>query len=368
MQARSIAPKIVLLAVLSTLSLAAAAPEPGGTGKAVKSPALTLEPIPGTSVKRVILSAKAAERLGIETRKVSEEAIIRRQVVGGLVIAALDKQPESKPPAGTLGWSAQPAPTPQPGASIAPMGPARVPSPPTPMAGGGFAGFGQAAPALEPAWAKDASGTRAAPASQPTTITAVPAATAPGARASARQPGGFERVVAGPASQAPAAPALVETDEAWVLVTLSQAEWERLAKDKPARIMSLGTRDKTADISARPSGMAPREDAKRSMLSVYYVVPNKDHGLTLNKRMRVELQLAGNEEKQKVVPYAAVYYDSKGAPWIYVNTKPLVFERRRVTVDRIVGGLAVVSDGPEIGTPVVTVGAALLYGAEIFGK
>jgi hypothetical protein len=63
-----------------------------------------------------------------------------------------------------------------------------------------------------------------------------------------------------------------------------------------------------------------------------------------------------------------VYYDAKGDAWIYVNTKPLVFERRRVGVERVAGELAVLSDGPPVGTPVVTVGAALLYGAEIFGK
>jgi hypothetical protein len=37
-------------------------------------------------------------------------------------------------------------------------------------------------------------------------------------------------------------------------------------------------------------------------------------------------------------------------------------------VERVVGDLAVLSDGPPVGTPVVTVGAALLYGTEIFGK
>jgi hypothetical protein len=166
-----------------------------------------------------------------------------------------------------------------------------------------------------------------------------------------------------PRSTSPAA------EVVWVLVTLSPAEWERLAKDKPARLLPLATRDTSEkDIFARPSGMEPLEDMKRAMLSLYYVVPGKDHGLTVNKRMRVELQLSGSNEKKKVVPYSAVYYDAKGDVWVYVNTKPLVFERRRVGVERVVGDLAVLSDGPPVGTQVVTVGAALLYGTEIFGK
>ena len=84
--------------------------------------------------------------------------------------------------------------------------------------------------------------------------------------------------------------------------------------------------------------------------------------------MRVELQLAGPADKQKVVPYNALYYDSKGQPWVYVSPQPLTYERQRVTVQRVVGQQAVISDGPPVGTAVVTVGAALLYGTEIFGK
>ncbi|MGH8458762.1 MAG: hypothetical protein ACRESV_05375, partial [Nevskiales bacterium] len=149
----------------------------------------------------------------------------------------------------------------------------------------------------------------------------------------------------------------------------SPREWDRLAKDKPARLLPLDTRSKLAhEVWAQPSGMQPLEDMKRSMLSVYYVVPGKDHGLTVNTRMRVELQLSGSEEKQKVVPYSAVYYDAKGNAWVYVNGTPLTYERQRIAVERVVGDLAILSAGPSVGTPVVTVGAALLYGAEIFGK
>jgi hypothetical protein len=171
-----------------------------------------------------------------------------------------------------------------------------------------------------------------------------------------------------PAPQ-PAALSAPVPGEVWVLVSLSPGEWDRLAKDKPARLLPLATREKLVkELVAQPSGVAPLEDTKRSMLSLYYVVPGKDHGLALNNRMRVELELAGSAEKQRFVPYGAVHYDAKGAPWVYVNVSPLAFERQRITVERIVGELAVLSAGPPTGTPVVTVGASLLYGAEIFGK
>ena len=114
--------------------------------------------------------------------------------------------------------------------------------------------------------------------------------------------------------------------------------------------------------------MEPVEDVKRSMLNLYYVVPGVDHGLELHDRMRVELELEGDAARQKVVPYGAVYYDARGTAWVYVTPKPLAYERQRVRVERIVGDVAVLSEGPDVGITVVSVGAALLFGAEIFGK
>lgn len=65
------------------------------------------------------------------------------------------------------------------------------------------------------------------------------------------------------------------------------------------------------------------------------------------------------------IPYAAIIYDAEGATWAYVNSEPLVYTRAAVIVDEIEGDTAVISEGPASGTPVVTTGAAELYGAEI---
>lgn len=274
---------LALAAALSVvLAPARAAPE----GKPVK-----LEDMPG-GAKRITLSERAAKRLGIETRKVSEQLIVKKQMVGGLVISPSQvRQPEPKPVnPGTFGSFGQPAQ----GAQLQPV-----------------------------------------------------AAGTPG---TARTPAAFGK-------------------DTWVLLTLSHAEWERLAKDKPARLLPLATREPLArEILARPSGLPPFEDTKRSMLSVYYVVPGTESGLEQNKRMRVELQINGSDEKRKVVPYSALFYDSKGAAWLYLNPEPLVYYRQRIAVERIAGDFAVLSEGPALGATVVTVGAPLLYGTEIFKK
>ena len=273
---------LVSLVALTQTPAAAAVSGPGAPAPAGKTPTVSFESIPGSTVKRVTLSSRAAERLDIQMGKVAEQAILRRQIVGGLIIPPVGTAPEQKP------------------------------------SGGSFGGFakGSFAPAAPPA-----------------------------------------------AGLAPA------SGELWVMIALSPAEVARLDNAKPARLLPLATRaDFSKEIVALPSGRPPLEDTKHSMLTVYYVVSGKDSGLARNNRVRVELPLAGSAEPQKVVPYSSVYYDAKGGAWAYVSTSPLVYERQRIVVERVVGDLAVLSEGPPVGTAVVTVGASLLYGAEIFGK
>jgi ABC-type oligopeptide transport system substrate-binding subunit len=64
------------------------------------------------------------------------------------------------------------------------------------------------------------------------------------------------------------------------------------------------------------------------------------------------------------VPYAAVVYDPNGKTWVYTSPKDRTFVREPITVTTISGDEALLSSGPEVGTEVVTVGTAELYGAE----
>src|SRR5262249_53490519 len=68
---------------------------------------------------------------------------------------------------------------------------------------------------------------------------------------------------------------------------------------------------------------------------------------------------------RKVVPYSAILYDLQGATWVYTATEPFVYMRAAVSVDFIIGDLAVLLDGPPDGTMVVMVGGPELYCAEL---
>jgi hypothetical protein len=67
---------------------------------------------------------------------------------------------------------------------------------------------------------------------------------------------------------------------------------------------------------------------------------------------------------RKVIPYAAVIYSSDGKTWTYTNPEPRVFVREAIEVERIEGDKAILSQGPDASTEVVTTGAQELLGAE----
>jgi len=87
------------------------------------------------------------------------------------------------------------------------------------------------------------------------------------------------------------------------------------------------------------------------------------------KRIGVETVPVGEAEHPpggtvRVVPYSAILYDADGQSRVYVAVDPLTFQSRTVTVDSIAGDRVLLTDGPPVGTAVVTQGANELFGAE----
>jgi hypothetical protein len=67
---------------------------------------------------------------------------------------------------------------------------------------------------------------------------------------------------------------------------------------------------------------------------------------------------------KKVVPYGALIYGPEGQTWVYTSPQPRVFVRAEVEVDHIKGNKVYLMEGPPVGTIVVTVGVAEIYGTE----
>ncbi|HKQ56601.1 MAG TPA: hypothetical protein VJY35_01920 [Candidatus Eisenbacteria bacterium] len=119
------------------------------------------------------------------------------------------------------------------------------------------------------------------------------------------------------------------------------------------------TPEAAADEEAGPAKVEHMEGAEPTRVT-----------LTEEAAKRLDLQTATvhqatfNGVQHVVVPYAAILYDTEGNTWVYTSSAPLVFVRHPVVVDFIEGELAILSDGPALGTAVVTVGVTELSGAE----
>lgn len=89
--------------------------------------------------------------------------------------------------------------------------------------------------------------------------------------------------------------------------------------------------------------------------------------LTADAAKRLDIQTASVHDggaQGTVIPYDAVLYEANGNTWVYVSLEPLVFVRQAIVIDHIKGNEAFLSQGPDSGAMVVTLGAAELYGSE----
>ena len=66
----------------------------------------------------------------------------------------------------------------------------------------------------------------------------------------------------------------------------------------------------------------------------------------------------------KQIPYSAVVYENNGDTWAYTMVGPLAFQREHLTIDRVLGGTVLLTEGPPVGAEVVSVGAEELQGVE----
>lgn len=116
--------------------------------------------------------------------------------------------------------------------------------------------------------------------------------------------------------------------------------------------------------AAPPAAVAANEPAKVEKNAATGIAK-----LTLTEKgiERLDLQtetVKAGTGKDVLVPYAALLYDASGKTWVYTNPAPRVYQREPVTVAKVESGVVTASTGPAVGTVIVTVGAAELFGAE----
>jgi hypothetical protein len=145
------------------------------------------------------------------------------------------------------------------------------------------------------------------------------------------------------------------------MTAMTSSAWRRAAAVVCAVLVLGGC--KTVEEEAPETGVEPAA-----------VEPVKGSGglskvaLTESAVERLALEtvdVSGGPAGGTQIPYSAVMYDASGNTWAYVEVSPRVYLREAITVAEIRGEVASLTAGPPPGTPVVSVGAAELYGAEV---
>ena len=114
-----------------------------------------------------------------------------------------------------------------------------------------------------------------------------------------------------------------------------------------------------AEEEDRPAQLEPIEGTDLNRITLTEKAAER---LGLETAPVLSQQVDGAE--RLVIPYAALLYDPSGVTWVYVNVEPLVFVRQAIVVDSIQGDDVFLSEGPEAGANVVTLGATELFGSE----
>lgn len=156
---------------------------------------------------------------------------------------------------------------------------------------------------------------------------------------------------------------VVDLSTLWVRVPLPVGDLDGIDRTEPAQVGKLSAPAGTRLPAARPVAAPPSANPLAATVDVFYELPNADGKLTPGQRLGVSVPLADAKESL-TVPWSAVIFDVHGGTWVYAQTAPRTYARKRVTVQYTAGADAVLATGPAVGTKVVSQGGQELFGAE----
>jgi cobalt-zinc-cadmium efflux system membrane fusion protein len=364
-------------------SAPAALPPPAKVDAAVAETALTT----------LTLTSEAQKRLGIETARVEHRTIARNRTLGGEIVPAGGTQiTVTAPVAGTLGGEAQ---VPAVGSdltkgqtvlSLIPLAPAerdvRIEAERAAAEAAGRQELASKRAERTRQLVRDGSGSvRAAEEAQADLVVADAALKAARDRLALASRGvsaagailieapqaALLRTLFARPGQAVSAGAplfdLVALETVWLRVPLYAGDIDTIDRRAPAEVVPLGAPSSVRGVAATPVAAPPTADPITAGMDIVYSIANRDRTLRPGQRVTVRMPLRTRQDSL-VVPRAAVLYDASGGTWVYEARDPGVFVRQRVALVDIVGDTAVLDQGPRAGTPVVTTGAAELFGTE----
>ena len=178
---------------------------------------------------------------------------------------------------------------------------------------------------------------------------------------------GMIRVVSAlPGQSVPAGAALFEVidiERVWVRVGVYVGDLGEIDIAADARIGVLTGRAGDATRPAKMIAAPPAANPIPGTADLIYELDNRETHYRPGERVGATLPLKDPAESL-VVPWSAVVLDIHGGAWVYERTGDRIYSRKRVVVRHVTDNIAVLDSGPAIGSIIVSVGAAELFGTD----
>ena len=158
--------------------------------------------------------------------------------------------------------------------------------------------------------------------------------------------------------------AMTIPDRFWIRVPVYVGVLTDINRQQSARMEPLGNLNGQTGFVANPVSAPPSSNPIAATVDLFYEVANSNKEWQLGQKVQVFLPLMQTGESL-VVPWSAVIVDIYGGTWVYEQSAPHTFVRKRVQVSFIHGLEAVLASGPTPGSEIVVHGAAELFGTEV---
>ena len=149
----------------------------------------------------------------------------------------------------------------------------------------------------------------------------------------------------------------------WIRVPVYVGELKTIDITKSAKIHELSDFKGESYDEAHPIPSPFTAESSSASADLFFELQNKDKKFRPGQKVSVTLTLKTSEESL-VVPFSAILYDMHGSVWVYEKISKQTYVRKRIELKSILGDIAIVSRGLNVGAQIVTAGAAELFGTE----
>ncbi len=154
---------------------------------------------------------------------------------------------------------------------------------------------------------------------------------------------------------------IVDLHQLWVRIPIYAGQMHEIDVQATATMTDLSQQHAQATIV--PVAAPPTADPIAASIDLYYQLDNPENRFHPGERVSVNVPLKG-ETESLVVPRASIVRDIHGVAWVYVKSAEHEFYRERVNVRFTTKELAILANGPLVGSEVVVQGTAELFGTE----